>query len=582
MSNSRGRKFSEQQVWALAESNVAEWSRLDPCQAIVSGVAVSGAALTNYDDEACQDRAALARRTRDEAAALVAALPPGPAAVAAAVISERCGIEAELYESGQMQRRLDVVTCPLQEVRRAIDLTVPADHGSSDGEDVLALDDAWSTFRERLAQVPAAVRSYLAGLDAAADRGDAPALRQIEAVATQCEQLADGGHFAGLVNGPVTQRAVPTPRIDQPRLREAALEADAAYAHAAWWLRQELGSRASTDDAFGAERYSLWARWYVGADVDLREAHAWAAEEFICLESRAATAAAELVADVPVREVLSGLYQVPDLQVCGRDRARDWLRSCSEDALHVAGALFDIPAELRPLEWKLSEGGGGVHYLAPAEDGSRPGTVWWTLADDEPLATWLARPTVVHEGVPGHHLQIGQAVLSSEHLTRFQRHRCEIAGYVEGWGLYAEQLMESLGFFEAPADKLGFLQNQFLRTARVLVDIGVHLHLEIPDALGPTTQGRWTPQNARAFLADRAGLSGSFLDFELERYLGRAAQAIAYKLGEKRWLSILNSAVPNGGTSLREAHTAALRLGPASFNQLQTAIVPADQTPPSR
>lgn len=174
MSNSHVRQLT-QHVWALAESNVAEWSRLDPCQAIVSGVAVSGVALTDYGDEACQDRAALARQTRASAAALVAELPSVPAAVAAAVMSERCGIEAELYESGQMQRRLDVMTCPLQEVRRAIDLSFPADGGLGAGEDVVAEDEAWSTFIGRLAQVPAALDSYLAGLGAAADRGEVPA-----------------------------------------------------------------------------------------------------------------------------------------------------------------------------------------------------------------------------------------------------------------------------------------------------------------------------------------------------------------------------------------------------------------------
>lgn len=239
MSDSHGRRLREQ-VWALAEGNVAEWSRLDPCGAIVSGVAVSGVALTDYGDEACQDRAALARRTRDSAAALLAELSPGPAAVAAAVIAERCGIEVDLYESGQLQRRLDVVTCPLQEVRRAIELTVPADRGPDDGEDVLAVDDAWLTFAERLVQVPASLDSYLLGLGAAADRGDVPALRQVEAVATQCEHLADGGHFAGLVTSRATGWKEPAPGVDVSRLRAAAAAADAAYAHAARWLRQEL------------------------------------------------------------------------------------------------------------------------------------------------------------------------------------------------------------------------------------------------------------------------------------------------------------------------------------------------------
>jgi uncharacterized protein (DUF885 family) len=284
-----------QQVWALAESNVAEWTRLDPCQAILSGV-VADVALTDYGDEACQDRAALARNTRASAAALVAELPTGPAAVAAAAMLERCGIEAELYESGQMQRRLDVMTCPLQEVRRAIDLSVPTHGGPGDGEDIAAENNAWSTLTERLSRVPATVDSYLAGLGAAADRGDVPAVRQVEAVAAQCEQHAAEGRFADLI----TRRtraggAVP----EAGRVRDEAVVADAAYAYAARWLRQELGPRASTRDSFGADRYALWTRWYVGADVDLHEAHAWAAEEFVRLEKHAAKAAAEIDADSP-------------------------------------------------------------------------------------------------------------------------------------------------------------------------------------------------------------------------------------------------------------------------------------------
>jgi uncharacterized protein (DUF885 family) len=185
---------------------------------------------------------------------------------------------------------------------------------------------------------------------------------------------------------------------------------------------------------------------------------------------------------------------------------------------------------------------------------------------------WWIRATVVHEGVPGHHLQIGQTVLLSEHLTRFQRHRCEIAGYVEGWGLYAEQLMDELNFFDGPADQLGFLHGQFLRTARVLVDIGMHLQLDIPDDLQPVDERRWTVASARRFLTGRAGLRGAFLDYELDRYLGRGGQAIAYKLGERQWLTARDAAARNRPGGLRDFHSAALQLGPVSFGQLQDAV----------
>jgi uncharacterized protein (DUF885 family) len=172
----------DERVRQLADDNVADWVRLDPCGAIISGIAVPGAALTDYSDEASQDLGALARRTRDAAVGLLPDLPSGASRIAAAVIAERCGVEADLYDSGQMQRRLDVVTCPLQQVRRAIDLT------PRPNEEQRAL------LADRLVAAPAAIRSYVAALETAADRGDVPALRQVHAVASQCERLVDTGH----------------------------------------------------------------------------------------------------------------------------------------------------------------------------------------------------------------------------------------------------------------------------------------------------------------------------------------------------------------------------------------------------
>lgn len=552
----------ERRARAMAGANVAQWAGADPCQAIISGMAVDGPALTDYSDQGCAARAALARHTRDRARALLGEVSvSGPVAAATAVMAERCALEAELHESGQMLRRLDIITSPLPEIRRVIDLTVP--HAGD--------EDEWAVFTERLAAVPGAVASHLAGLDTAAARGDVPAIRQVDAVARQCAQLADRRHFTTTVC-----RAAPEgspSRNGGDGLRAAAGAADTAYGRAGQWLRERLGPLAGPTDAFGAERYARWARWYIGAEVDLHEAHAWAAERFVELEDRAANAARRIDAGADRRDVLAGLHRAAAYHVVGPDRARDWLRGCSEAARQVSGDLFEVPEELTVLEWKVTVA-GGVHYLAPAEDGSRPGTVWWSLPEGEPLLTWLAKPTVVHEGVPGHHLQRGLVTLLGDRLTPFQRYRCEIAGYDEGWGLYVEQLMDTLGFYETPAEELGFLQNQFLRTARVLVDIGVHLELEIPKALGPASSGPWTADSARAFLADRVGLAGAFLDFELERYLGRGGQAIAYTLGEKRWLDILNTIAPHGGTTLRAAHAAALSLGPLTFDQLEDALSP--------
>ncbi|MFD7340219.1 DUF885 family protein [Streptomyces violascens] len=105
--------------------------------------------------------------------------------------------------------------------------------------------------------------------------------------------------------------------------------------------------------------------------------------------------------------------------------------------------------------------GHGVAFcLAPSEDLSRPGTVWWSLtaAPDTPIPTWKVPSTMFQEGVPGHHLQLDVTTLNTATLNRFQRLSCELhLGHCEGQGLYAERLMDELGYFADPAHRLGML-----------------------------------------------------------------------------------------------------------------------------
>jgi uncharacterized protein (DUF885 family) len=142
--------------------------------------------------------------------------------------------------------------------------------------------------------------------------------------------------------------------------------------------------------------------------------------------------------------------------------------------------------------------------------------------------------------VPGHHLQLAQWVLVAPSLSRYQTTLGSVSANAEGWALYAERLMDELGFLPDPGPRLGYLDAQQMRAVRVIIDIGMHLELEIPAEQGtpvPFSPGRrWTPTLAREFLGLNTGLSREFADSELVRYLGMPAQAISYKLGERAWL----------------------------------------------
>jgi uncharacterized protein (DUF885 family) len=184
---------------------------------------------------------------------------------------------------------------------------------------------------------------------------------------------------------------------------------------------------------------------------------------------------------------------------------------------------------------------------------------------------------VFHEGVPGHHLQVAQAVLQREVLNRWQRTMCWVSGHGEGWALYAERLMDELGYLDDLGDRLGFLDAQALRAARVVVDMGLHLELEVPEELvrrDGLPAGTWTPEAAWQFMRKHIRQDETILAFELNRYLGWPGQAPSYKIGERIWLEARADARrrEGGAFDLKEFHRAALDLGALGLDPLKAAL----------
>ena len=178
------------------------------------------------------------------------------------------------------------------------------------------------------------------------------------------------------------------------------------------------------------------------------------------------------------------------------------------------------------------------------------------------FSTWRERTTVYHEGVPGHHLQIAQAVHERATLNSWRRLASWSSGHGEGWALYAERLMADLGHLDDPGDRLGMLDGQRLRAARVVFDIGVHLGLPAPAEV----DGGWTPRSGWEFLLANVNMSESFVRFEHTRYLGWPGQAPSYKVGQRLWeqtRDTVRAATEARGEvfSLRDFHARALSLG---------------------
>jgi uncharacterized protein (DUF885 family) len=149
-----------------------------------------------------------------------------------------------------------------------------------------------------------------------------------------------------------------------------------------------------------------------------------------------------------------------------------------------------------------------------------------------------------------------------------------VSGHGEGWALYAERLMAELGFLDVPDYYMGMLSMQALRAVRVIVDIGMHLELSIPPGEAFHPGETWTHDLAIDFTIAKTGIDQELIRSEILRYLGWPAQAISYKVGERRWLAAREAAKARQGASfdLKRFHTDALGLGPMGLAQLETEL----------
>jgi uncharacterized protein (DUF885 family) len=201
--------------------------------------------------------------------------------------------------------------------------------------------------------------------------------------------------------------------------------------------------------------------------------------------------------------------------------------------------------------------------------------MWWSVAPDKTeFPTWREVSTVYHEGVPGHHLQIATAVYQADSLNKFQRLMGFTSGHGEGWALYAERLMQDLGYLTDDGDLLGMLSDQLFRAARVVVDLGMHLELEIPAGTGFHEGERWTSELGLEFLLTRTITDADHVRDEIDRYLGWPGQAPAYKIGERLWLAAREDAKRRQGDAfdIKDFHTRALKLGGMGLDTLREQL----------
>jgi uncharacterized protein (DUF885 family) len=530
-------------VFGLCDEYVRRCAALDPIIAGIDGVREPFAASTDYGPEGNAAQAELIAGT-------LAGLERAPVTsaqdrVAAAFLRERLTAEAALHQIGEPFRRLRAVGGPVSLIRDSVDLLPHAD------------EEDWRDVAARIAAIPSMLESYRAGLAAGLQLGLPAARRQALGAAAE----ADG--FVG------THEALVSEYGDGPLaagLAAAASQAYRGYAETARYLREEYAPRAAAADAVGAERYAVAARLHLGADIDLVEAYAWGWDELSRIEAEMTAEAGRVSSGASIDEANAILDETAS--VTGTDAYLGWLRTRHDQAISLLnGNQFDIQEPLRTIDVVLSASSttGGAYYTAPSEDLTRPGRTWWAVGKRERFHVWRELRGVFHEGVPGHHLQVGAAVVAGDTLSRFAKTGF-VSGHGEGWALYAERLADELGWYSEPGSRLGMLQGSALRAARVVIDIGLHLELPLPDG------SRWSFEKACEVLSARGRTDQYRVKPEAIRYCGMPGQAPSYKLGERAWLAARAEAMRRPGFDLKRWHTAALALGPIGLDGLAEAL----------
>ena len=546
----------------IANRYVDEIAELDPVLATFAGIAGHDDRMTDYSPDGWSAAAELDRRTL---AALDNVEPVDDRESAAReAMQERLRVSLERYDAGIAQHDLNVIDSPMQHIRQVFDL-MPAD-----------TEDDWAVIATRLATVPGAVDSFRASLDESARDGDVVALRQIINCARLCDSWTGSGNGEPSFFTSLAERSGQSGSL-RSELDQNAVAATQAFAAFGDYLRSELAPHGRERDAAGRDTYRLAARYFLGADIDLDETYDWAWNELHRIEAEQSALADRIVPGGSLDDAIAELNRDPKRTIAGAEAFRDWMQDLADRSVAgLAGTHFDIPEPIRRLECRIAPThDGAVYYTGPSEDFSRPGRMWWAVPEGEDrFATWQQTTTVFHEGVPGHHLQIAQTVYRADLLNRWQRLLCWCSGHGEGWALYAERLMADLGWLDDPGDRIGMLDAQRFRAARVVVDIGMHLEFDVPQGAGWHEGERFNPDLGWEFLRSHSTVPEKQLRFELERYLGWPGQAISYKVGERIWLAAREDVRARQGDAfdLATFHRAALDLGAMGLDPLRSAL----------
>ncbi|HKQ85360.1 MAG TPA: DUF885 domain-containing protein [Candidatus Acidoferrales bacterium] len=226
---------------------------------------------------------------------------------------------------------------------------------------------------------------------------------------------------------------------------------------------------------------------------------------------------------------------------------------------HLFGLLPRLPYGVKEVPAASAPSQTTAYYEPGSPISGRPGYLFVNTYDLPSRPTWAVEDLVLHESVPGHHLQISLA----EEMPDMPEFRKQLGytAFVEGWALYAESLGPEMGFYADPHSKFGYLSAQMWRAVRLVVDTGVH------------SEG-WTRDQAIQYFEENTGQPHLNSVVEVDRYIVWPGQALGYKIGQLKILELRHEAEQKLGAKfdVRKFHDAVLDQGALPLDILEKQV----------
>ena len=273
----------------------------------------------------------------------------------------------------------------------------------------------------------------------------------------------------------------------------------------------------------GEETYLRALRKYTGhKDITVQEVHNVGLSEIDRLKKEFFEIGENVFPGVSTpEEVLQKMQTEPSMRYESKEQMLQLAVDTIERAYKPLEEWFTVfpksPCKVLPVPAESEQHAPPAYYYPPLPDGSRDGTYFLNTYKAETKSIFEAESVAFHEAIPGHHLDRTIAV-ELQDVPDFQKYVASTA-FVEGWGLYSEQLANEMGLYSNDVQQLGRLGNDAWRACRLVLDTGMH-------GMG------WSRDKAIKFFKANSPIEAINAEIETDRYIAWPGQACSYKMGQ--------------------------------------------------